>query len=61
MPQSSVKNEVIDDPTDSKDTLRPNLLPESTTGIKFKSLPHLEFDYKINLPFFVDATNLIAI
>jgi len=61
MPQLSTKNEIIDNPTDLRGTLRPNLLPESTTDTEFKSLPHLKFDYKINLPPFVDITNLIII
>jgi len=61
MPQLSAKNEVIDDPTDPRDTLHPNLLFKSTTDTEFKSLPHPEFDYKINLPLFVDATNPITI
>ena len=61
MPQLSAKNEIINDPTDPRGTLRPNLLPEPTTGTKFKPLPYLEFDYKINLPPFVDITNLIII
>ncbi len=47
MPQLSAKNDVIDDPTDLRGTLRPNLLPEPTPGTEFKPLPHPEFDYKI--------------
>jgi hypothetical protein len=61
MPQLSARNEVIDDPTDPGGTLRPNLPPEPTTGTEFKPLSHPEFDYKINLPSYVDATNPIAI
>ncbi len=61
IPQLSAQNKIIDDPTDPGGTLRPNLPPKPTTNTEFKPLPHPKFDYKINLPTYVNATNPITI
>jgi hypothetical protein len=42
--------EIVSDTTDPQGALRPNLLPEPTTGTYFEALPHPEVTYLINLP-----------
>src|SRR5438045_2470630 len=48
------KNEVIDDPTDSDGTLRPNLSSKPTIETHFSPLRCPEFSFHINLPPDVD-------
>jgi hypothetical protein len=52
---------VIEDPTDPKETLRPNLHSEIDTGDYFEPLFCSEFDRIINLPAGIDRADPLAI